>query len=346
MKKSTCFKKASDIKAGIIGYGPSFGMGKLHLDQMAAAGMSICAMADIDPERCEACAAEFPSLETYTSTTEMLEHSEVDLIAIITPHNTHAELAIQCMKAGRHVITEKPFAINTDECDALIEARDSNQVMLSVHHNRHWDGLIIKAREKIESGIIGKILHLDAHLGEYRMPGEWWRGSKSISGGLMFDWGAHFIEYALQLLPGKIMEVSGFMHNGFWAAQSSWKEDCIEDEAFSLVRFDDGTYLKLKLSSLETNPKPSWLEVNGSKGSFIIQPNSWTAHCQEQGGEVLRQGPIGDSQRHLFYDNIVAHLLGKAELSITAEYARRIIHIIDWTARSSKANRALPVRYN
>jgi len=136
------------------------------------------------------------------------------------------------------------------------------------------------------------------------------------------------------------------MHSGFWAPQSSWKEDCIEDEAFSLVRFDDGTYLQLKLSNLEANPKPGWLEVVGTKGSFLIQPESWIAYCQEPGGEVLREGPVGEQQAYRFYQNIAAHLLGKADLIITAEYARRAIHIMDWTARSAKANRALPVRYN
>lgn len=346
MKKNTIFKQASDIKAGIVGYGPSYGMGKFHLDRMAAAGISICAIADIDPERCEAAAADYPDLEIYPSATEMLARSEVDLVTIITPHDSHAPLAIECMNAGRHVITEKPFAITTEECDAMIEARDRNQVMLSVHHNRHWDGWIINARKKIGSGIIGKVLHVDAHLGSYRMPRECWRGSKSISGGLMFDWGAHFIEYALQLLPGKILEVSGFMHTGFWAPQSNWKDDCIEDEAFSLVRFDDGTYLQLKLSNLEANPKPGWLEVVGTEGSFLIQPESWVAYCQEPGGPVLREGPVGEQEDYRFYQNIVAHLLGKADLIITAEYARRTIHIMDWTARSAKANRALPVRYS
>ncbi len=345
MRKNTGFKRASEIKAGIIGYGPSYGMGKLHLDWMAAAGMDIRAMADIDPERCQACAEDFPDLEIYSSATEMLERSEVNLVTVITPHNSHTKLALECMNAGRHVITEKPFAISTDECDALIEARDRNEVMLSVHHNRHWDGWIINAREKIAQGLIGEILHLDAHLGQYATPGDWWRGSKSISGGLMFDWGAHFLEYALQLLPSKILEVSGFIHRGFWAPQSYWRDDCIEDEAFSLVRFADGTYLQLRLSNLETHPKPGWLEVFGTTGSFVIQPDSWVAHCQEASGPVLRQGPVDNDRSSRFYENIVAHLLGKAELVISAEYARRIIHIIDWTQRSAKANRALPVRY-
>ncbi|MFA6931644.1 MAG: Gfo/Idh/MocA family oxidoreductase [Lentisphaeria bacterium] len=346
MKKRHPFKKASEIKAGIIGYGPSFMMGKFHLNLMSDAGMQICAIADIDPERCKAGAADFPGIKTYSSAADMLAQSDVDLVTVITPHNTHAELAIQCMNAGRHVITEKPFAITTDECDAMIEARDRNKVMLSTFHNRHWDAWILTAKQKIESGMIGKIKHIDAHLGNYQMPGKWWRGSKSISGGIMYDWGAHFLEYSLQLLKGKIVEVSGFVQKGFWEPKSAWKEDCIEDEAFSVVRFDDGTCLKLMISSLEPNPKPGWLEVCGTTGSFIIKPGTWMAHCQEDSGPVLREGPVGDSETYRFYQNIVAHLLGKEELVITAEYARRPIHIMDWTARSAAANRTLLTKYS
>ena len=188
MKKHRRFKKASDIKAGVIGYGPSFMMGKHHLDSMTAAGMQICAVADIDEERCKAAAKDFPGIETYPSAEKMMAESDVDLVTIITPHNSHAELAIQCMDAGRHVITEKPFAVTTDECDAMIAARDRNKVMLSTYHNRHWDGWIINAKKKIESGIIGKIVRIDGHIGRYQKPGNWWRGSKSISGRGIIVW--------------------------------------------------------------------------------------------------------------------------------------------------------------
>ena len=60
----------------------------------------------------------------------MLKHSDVDLVCIATPHNTHAQLAIQCMNGGLNVVTEKPFAITTQECDNMIAARDANGVML------------------------------------------------------------------------------------------------------------------------------------------------------------------------------------------------------------------------
>lgn len=345
MKKCSLFRKASDIKTGVIGYGPSFMMGKHHLDGMTNAGMQICAVADIDAERCKAAAADFPGISTYSSAAEMLAKSDVDLVTVITPHNTHAELAIQCMDAGRHVITEKPFAISTDECDAMIAARDRNKVMLSTYHNRHWDGWILNARQKIESGIIGDIIRIDAHLGSYHKPKDWWRSSKTISGGIMYDWGAHFLEYSLQLLKGRMVEVSGFMHQGFWGPSTCWKKDCIEDEAFSLVRFDDGTYLKLLFSNLDSNPKPGWLEVCGTAGNFMIQPNTWTAYCQESSGPVVKDGPVGDSETFRFYQNIVNHLLGKEDLVITAEWARRPIHVMDWTARSAAANRTLQAKY-
>jgi scyllo-inositol 2-dehydrogenase (NADP+) len=100
------YSKASEIKVGVVGYGGAFNMGRGHLNQMKAAGMSPVAVAEVDPTRLEAAKVDFPGIETYKSVTEMLKKSSVDLVVLITPHNTHAPLAIQCLKAGRHVVCE------------------------------------------------------------------------------------------------------------------------------------------------------------------------------------------------------------------------------------------------
>ena len=139
------FKRPEDIKVGVIGYGGAFNMGRGHLNEMKRAGMTPAAVAEIDPKRLEVAAQEFPGIETYTSVTAMLKKSDVHLLAIITPHNTHAELTIQCLTAGRHVVCEKPMAVTTRECTAMIKAAQKNNVFLSVYHNRHWDGGILHA---------------------------------------------------------------------------------------------------------------------------------------------------------------------------------------------------------
>ncbi len=116
------YKRASDIKVGVVGYGGAFNMGRVHLQEMQKAGMTPTAIAEIDPARLAVATQDFPGIETYSSLPAMLKKSKVDLITIITPHNTHAPLALRALKAGRHVVCEKPMAITTGECDAMIAA--------------------------------------------------------------------------------------------------------------------------------------------------------------------------------------------------------------------------------
>lgn len=342
------FRTASEIKVGTIGYGASFRIARHHLRQMQQAGMTPVAVADIDPDRLPEAAADFPGIATYNSATELLASCDVDLLAICTPHNSHAPLAIECMNAGRHVVTEKPFAVNTEECDAMIAARDRNRVMLSTYHNRHWDSWIINAREKISGGMIGDVIRAQIDLCGYRCPKDTWRSSKTISGGIMYDWGAHCLEYALQILSGRVTEVSGFAHRGFWAPRTCWGDDCIEDDTLAVVRFDSGQWLTMLNSNVDSEPRPPYMVVTGTRGVFHVLYKTWKATCQETdpiSGEtctVLRSGPLPPDQTHKFYENIAAHLTKGEPLVITPEYARIPIRIMDLAGQSARLGKALP----
>jgi scyllo-inositol 2-dehydrogenase (NADP+) len=139
------FEKAKDIKVGVIGYGGAFNMGRRHLADMKKAGMSPVAVAEVDPERLKVAEEDFPGIDTYGSVTEMLKKSDVNLVVLITPHNTHAKLALQCLRAGRSVISEKPLAITTKDCDAMIAEAKKRGLLLTTYHNRHWDGCVLEA---------------------------------------------------------------------------------------------------------------------------------------------------------------------------------------------------------
>ena len=93
------YKKAKDIKVGVVGYGGAFNMGKAHLTPMEAAGMTPAAVADTDESRLAVAKEEFPGIATFNSVGRMLGNSDVDLVVLITPHNTHAKLALKCLKA-------------------------------------------------------------------------------------------------------------------------------------------------------------------------------------------------------------------------------------------------------
>jgi predicted dehydrogenase len=339
------FSKPSDIKIGVIGYGGAFNMGKVHLNEATAAGMAPAAVSDIDASRLAIAQQDFPGIRTFTSPARMLAESEADLIIIITPHNTHARLALQCLAAGKHVVCEKPFAITTAECDAMIAAARKRGLMVSTYHNRHWDGCIMHAVKAINAGAIGNIVRIEAHMGGWGNPGNWWRTSRSISGGILYDWGVHLLEYSLQLMRSDIIEVSGFSHTGFWAPSTAWKKDTNEDEAFATVRFKNGAWLTLCISNIDSRPKEGMLEITGTRGAYIMNHDSWTTITHEDGATVTRRGRNPQSEGRRYYRNVADHLTKGNKLVITPEWARRPIHILDLAGRSARQGRALRARY-
>jgi len=343
MKK---FKSASDIKVGVIGYGGAFNMGKHHLNEMKGAGMVPTAVAEIDPSRLGVATTDFPGIETYTDVAEMLKKSDVNVLAIITPHNTHAKLAIQCLKAGRHVVCEKPFAITTKECDDMIAAAKKAGVVVSTYHNRHWDGCVLQAVKSIvKEKQIGDVIRIEAAMGGYGKPGDWWRTSKAISGGVLYDWGVHLLEYSLQIIESDIDEVFGLAKTGFWADQTKWKSDTNEDEGFAVVRFKNGRWLTLRITSIDSKPGDKIVTVTGTKGTFAFDHGAWELTKVIDGETIIKKGrnPNGESQK--LYQNIADHLTKGTELIITPEWARRPIHILDLANQSAKQGKALKAKY-
>ena len=339
------FKKASDIKVGVVGYGGQFNMGPTHLSEMRGAGMTPVAVADTDPTRLQVAEKDNPGIETYCSLGVMLRKSDVDLITIITPHNTHAKLALQALNTHRHVVCEKPLAITTAECDRMIAAAKANRAVITTYHNRHWDGCILQAVKAIRRGAIGQVYRVEAHMGRRGKPGNWWRASKSISGGVLYDWGVHLLEYSLQIIDGDVVEVAGFTQDGFWASKTAWKADTNEDEAFVTVRFAGGKWVTLCMTSLDSRPKKGLLEVTGTRGTYVFDGGSWEMTTHRAGATVTTSGKNPPSEGRRFYKNVADHLVRGTDLVITAGWARRPIHIIDLACRSAKLGRALKAKY-
>ena len=301
---------------------------------------------DLDPKRLKVARADFPGIATFTSLSDMLRKADVNLVVLITPHNLHAEQALAALAAGKHVVCEKPFAVSTQECDAMIRLAARKGLMVSTYHNRHWDGCILNALRIVrKEKAIGEVLHVKAEMSGYGKPGDWWRTSKSISGGVLFDWGVHLLEYSLQLLKGDMVEVGGFVKNGFWADQTRWKKDTNEDEGHAVVRFDNGKWLSLTISHIDSRPKDDWIEVTGTLGSLCFDYKSWTLYQSKNDTMVTTRGRSPDSEGWRYYRNVAAHLTRGTKLVITPEWARRPIHILDTAYRSAAANRALKTKY-
>ena len=338
-------KKASDIKVAVVGYGAAFNMGRLHLEQMREAGMTPVAVADADAVRLRAAERDFPGIETYATLAQMLKRSAADLVTIITPHNTHAKLALQCLRAGRHVVCEKPFAVTTAECDRMIAEARRRRLMVTAYHNRHWDGCILEATRQIGGGAIGRVVRIEARTGGWSRPGDWWRSSRAISGGVLYDWGVHYLEYALQLIDTPLVEVSGHAHHGFWAPRTRWKKDTNEDDAGLVARFRGGPWLTLGISHIDASPRRAFMTIVGTEGTYLMDHGDWELIQPGPKRTRITRGRSPATQWSRFYANVAAHLSRGEPLVITPEHARRPIHILDLAVRSARAGRALRARH-
>jgi predicted dehydrogenase len=343
------YSSPADIKVAVVGYGGAFNMGRQHLNEMKAAGMTPSAVVELDPMRLEVASADFPGIETYGTIDELLAKSSADLVTVITPHNTHAELGLKIAAAGRHVVLEKPMAITTEECDAMIDAAKKQGVIVSTYHNRHWDGWILRANELFKSGAFGDIVRIDLRMGLHGRPRDWWRSSRSISGGILYDWGVHLLEYSLQLITSPVTEVSGYAWHGHWAGQPDyrWANDANEDEAQATVRFASGQRINLTITTLDAAPEKSLIKIVGTRAAHLIDWSGAETITPGPGGKVVSErAPNPKSEGHRFYENVAAHLTSGEPLVITGEWARRPIHILDLAARSAKEGKALPVKYS
>ncbi len=332
-----------EIRGAVIGYGGAFNMGKSHLNWMQEAGIIPSAVCDLDVARLEVAASDFPGVRTYTEATALLEDTGVDLITVITPHNTHAPLAIQALNAGKHVICEKPMCLTAQEATDMIEAAKKNKVMLSVFHNRRHDGDFQALKEAIvEKKLVGDVFSIQAGFAGYGHPGHWWRSDKAISGGAFYDWGAHFLDWILNLMPGqKVISVFGLFHKRIWHDVSN------EDHVQAVIKFDSGAHADLSFSSIATLPMPRW-RIQGTKGG-ILDDGSIKDGMKLFGflDEMKVQGELRNkpSRWDQYYKDIAAHLTEGAALDVTPESARRVIAILEAAEKSSKTGQAEPVPY-
>jgi scyllo-inositol 2-dehydrogenase (NADP+) len=319
-------------KAAVIGYGPAFNMGKHHIDSILAnEGFTIAGICDGSPERAAAAKKDYPQAETFTDAEAMLAQVKPDLVTIITPHNTHAPLALKALNGGAHVVVEKPMAITTDEVKAMLAAAKANNRSLSTFHNRRWDADFVVLRDLVRSGIIGKIFRVEAGFNGYNKQGTWWRSNKVVSGGAIYDWGAHFTDWILNVVPSPIAHVTGFQ-----VKHPDWNEYSNEDHSEYTITFTDGCLATLTISNLSMVDKPRWI-VRGHLGS-IVAANDHFVISRQDGGRKWTTTVRFDSVKsdwHAYYRNVCAHIKSGEPLVITPESAGRVISVLDSACQSA-----------
>lgn len=320
------------INAGILGYGGAFNMGKQHAEMIRAQpGMGVTAVCDLDPARTEQAKAQLgEEIATFNDMDAFFSEGAFDMVVVILPHHLHAEACIRAAEAGKHAVTEKPFCITLDEADRMIAASEKAGTMMSCFHNRRWNGDFLQLMQLVRSGKIGEVFRIDAASGGYGAPGAWWRSRKEISGGAMYDWGAHFMDWTLNLANKRIKTVTGDFQKRKWHQMTN------EDYTYMLLRFEDDSTATLEQGSLIATPRDAW-RVLGTEGGIRAGGigGAVTMVTFDDGTRVESSVPALKGREVEFYANIGNHLITGERLVVTAQQARRVIGAIHLAEQSS-----------
>jgi UDP-N-acetylglucosamine 3-dehydrogenase len=211
MTLSWRLKKMKRLRVGVIGCGfvaskwhiPSFMLLKKRL-----ADLVVC---DLNPALSTSVAKQFSLSTSYSSVSEMLKNENLDIVDICTPPHTHASLAIEAMESGCHVLLEKPMALKLSDCDEMIRISKRQSVKLCVIHNELFRPPMIKARELVEKGELGKVLGMQwsrfTPREEYLARESHW--IHKLPGGVLGETGPHAVYASLAFLKKiKNVEIS------------------------------------------------------------------------------------------------------------------------------------------
>ena len=204
--------------------------------------------------------------------------------------------------------------------------------MATVFHNRRWDGDFRAVRRVVEGGQIGDVFSIECFFGSYEEPRtDWWRSYKNASGGAFYDWGAHFVDWVLQLMPHRIESVTGVFHKRKWHQVSN------EDHCQALIRFEGGRTAYLEQSSLAAIGKARF-RILGTEGG-IEQWHGMDALklvTFDHGTRLESKEPFLSDDWDAFYRNVADHLILGEPLAVTPQSARKVIGVINLAEESSR----------
>jgi len=341
----------SPIRCAIVGYGPTFNFGWVHARWVEAVrDLRLVAICDRDPACAAKARADWPEVDAHLDLAEMLRRDDLDLISVVTQHNTHAPIVIECLRAGKHVVVEKPMCLNTAEATAMIDAAHAADRTLAVFHNRRHDGNLRAIREVIAQGRIGRVFHLELSACGYGKPGHVWRSAKEVCGGALYDWGAHAIDWVLSLVPSRMRQVTGFFHKLLWPDVSN------EEQTRAIILFEDGTVADVMYSSIAMIGKPLW-RILGTRGAIedsgagsiegyckeVIGPSGGSFRLVTEEGET--QVPYKESDWVTYYADLADHLLRGAPVPVSAQDGRRVIAVLETAEKSARSGKSEPPAY-
>ena len=340
------------INVGLVGYGMAGSVFHAPLIEYTPE-LTLKTVVSSNPEKVH---KTYPAATVVPTIDNMLADTDISLVVIATPNETHFPLAKQALEAGKHVVVDKPFVLSSSQADELIALAHARNVLLSVYQNRRWDNDFLTIRHLLATGVLGNISTYEAHYDRFRpIVKDRWREHAIPGSGILYDLGAHLIDQALVLFG---------MPTTVWADIRAQRANAKTDDYFHIVLGYPERAAILHSGSLVREPGPHF-QVHGSKGSYLkygfdpqedmlkagLRPNdpAWGRENETMYGELTMS--VGDlpvkgkvptlpGSYEAFYQGIVAAITHGKPVPVSPEDARNTIRIIEAARRSHEEHLA------
>lgn len=284
----------------------------------------------------------------------LLADATVGAVVIATPNESHFDLARRSLLAGKHVVVDKPFTVTSDEARALIDiARDQRRI-LTVFHNRRWEGDFRTLRLLIEQGRLGRVIYYEARFDRFRIeprPGAWREGDRPGSG-ILFDLGSHLIDQVLVLFG---------LPQGVTADIRTERDFGASDDCFDLWLHYPRLKVSLTAGMMVREPAPRFT-IRGTRGTFVkagLDPQEaalaagrsprdegWGREPRQQWGTLITDQSQDTIETlpgayQFFYENLREAIAGREPVSVRPEEALATIEIIEAAVRSNRERRSI-----
>jgi predicted dehydrogenase len=244
------------IRVGLIGYG--YASQTFHAPLIdAVPGLELVAVASSDAVKVQ---ASRPGLRVHADPLELIAAADIELVVIPTPNDTHHPLARAALLAGRHVVVDKPFTLTLAQGEELVRLARDRERVLSVFHNRRWDGDFLTLQGLVRDGTLGRIVEMESRFDRYRPEVRArWRESEIPGSGLWYDLGPHLVDQALRLFGWPA---------GIALKRDRLREGALADDWFRAELRYDRLHVTLHAGTLVAASTPRFA-VHGTHGSFV-----------------------------------------------------------------------------
>ena len=347
------------IHVGLVGYG--YAARTFHAPLIAAAsGLELAAVCSRDAAKVH---ADLPGLAIDATPEALFARADIELVVIPTPNDTHHPLARAALLAGKHVVVDKPFTLDVAQAEELVALARERQRVLSVFHNRRWDGDFMTLQQLLQSGELGRVVYFESHFDRFRpLVRQRWREQAGPGGGIWFDLGPHLLDQALQLFgsPDAIALDRMTQRDGALA----------DDGCHAQLRYALGPHAGLRVvlhaSALAAAPGPRFV-VHGTSGSYVkhgldpqegalkdslrVDPSALDAETalltlqDADNPDLLRTfvQPVLPPRYCAYYEGLRDAIRSGAENPVPAEEALQVMRLIELGSHSNAQRRELPV---